>query len=1009
MDLDGLSPLNEEVAEQLMNASGASEADRQALLETIQTLASQLSSVRDALLGRLQDLAAEVQGGRDTVLRAMQGQDASELTVRDQVLSQIAAVEEGVRGLDGLMQAHRDTLLTALQTQGGDVQGQLAVLASALERIEQHRDQILAGLKGPASEVQAGRDSVLQALQGQDAVTLAVRDQVLAHISAAIERVQDLGAQTQAHRDTILSAVQNQAGDAQGQLAVIAAAVERIETHRDQVLARLQGQESEVQAARDSVLQALQAQASELQGVRDSVLQGLQGRAGDVQASRDVILQALQGQDAVELAVRDQIFAQISTAIARVEGLEGQMQAHRDSVLSVMQTQGGDANGQMAVLAAALERIELRLARREDGGDAALDRLTAAVAQINRTGSQAGSSAGARSRTAAAPVSGELPQACADFHAVKKVLEAPNGRVVCVLGPATLSAGKILDLLLELQFPDDAPAALIFRDREADGDFVLGRQIFGLLGRAAGCARIDLDDGPATIVWGRSRRRAALFSVLWREEDFLSASERQIEQWRASHAKFPGALLPLVVLPDAPEALTDAWIARAGQRLAPIYRASSTFGVAWPRAVLNAPEADLVRWTRGVDALKRRLADDGLDLKVQMVSGALSAADSSHVLSLARRFGIELDLSVSARGEAGAHFQAYRDLEPYRPAAFDMRLQDMSGSAAPNPTCVARRAIGIADAKDGRGAFAFDAARQRMCDRLERVLDEQSAARVRERVRRDVSAAQGLWERYIIYNWAPPMGGWAHALTAEANDLCDPGSPSITALQHLRDDGVLLAPAQFLDAIEADAALAPMAVEENHALQIEAHAYLLGRDDASPDSLAILDWLPARIGRMLEIGAGYGVLAKRIIERADAFFALELTPAQAEVLEALGATAKVGDMHDLPFDDGAFDTILADNVIEHATDPVRALSELARVMAPDGRAYVVMPLDYFSADYANTCHHWKADEASIRSALALAGLRVCRSRVAHYSEFGLEVGSNPACGGFTSLWEIAHA
>jgi len=42
--------------------------------------------------------------------------------------------------------------------------------------------------------------------------------------------------------------------------------------------------------------------------------------------------------------------------------------------------------------------------------------------------------------------------------------------------------------------------------------------------------------------------------------------------------------------------------------------------------------------------------------------------------------------------------------------------------------------------------------------------------------------------------------------------------------------------------------------------------------------------------------------------------------------------------------DGAFDLIIASNVLEHATDDARALAELRRVMAPDAELIITVPL-----------------------------------------------------------------
>jgi SAM-dependent methyltransferase len=50
-------------------------------------------------------------------------------------------------------------------------------------------------------------------------------------------------------------------------------------------------------------------------------------------------------------------------------------------------------------------------------------------------------------------------------------------------------------------------------------------------------------------------------------------------------------------------------------------------------------------------------------------------------------------------------------------------------------------------------------------------------------------------------------------------------------------------------------------------------------------------------------------------------------------------------VEDLPFDDGRFDAIICNHVLEHVNDDRKALSELRRVLSPDGWALLQVPLD----------------------------------------------------------------
>lgn len=55
------------------------------------------------------------------------------------------------------------------------------------------------------------------------------------------------------------------------------------------------------------------------------------------------------------------------------------------------------------------------------------------------------------------------------------------------------------------------------------------------------------------------------------------------------------------------------------------------------------------------------------------------------------------------------------------------------------------------------------------------------------------------------------------------------------------------------------------------------------------------------------------------------------------------STTIIGDLMQLPFEDGSFDFVMSTEVIEHTPDPKVALKELARVVKPGGRILVTTP------------------------------------------------------------------
>jgi len=114
--------------------------------------------------------------------------------------------------------------------------------------------------------------------------------------------------------------------------------------------------------------------------------------------------------------------------------------------------------------------------------------------------------------------------------------------------------------------------------------------------------------------------------------------------------------------------------------------------------------------------------------------------------------------------------------------------------------------------------------------------------------------------------------------------------------------------------------------------------------------------------------------------------------AAGEVPAGAGARTVRGDATRMPFPDGAFDRVIAAEVLEHIPDDWQALREIARVLRPGGQVAVTVPAWLpericwrLSDDYHNVPggHVRIYTRAEMETKLAQAGLRVGGHHHAH--------------------------
>ena len=102
--------------------------------------------------------------------------------------------------------------------------------------------------------------------------------------------------------------------------------------------------------------------------------------------------------------------------------------------------------------------------------------------------------------------------------------------------------------------------------------------------------------------------------------------------------------------------------------------------------------------------------------------------------------------------------------------------------------------------------------------------------------------------------------------------------------------------------------------------------------------------------RVLEVGSGPGHLSIELVRRGLDVTGIDLDPSMIDRAAANAAREPdsierrpafaVADVASLPFDDASFDVVVSTLSMHHWDDPHLALTEIARVLRPDGRALI---------------------------------------------------------------------
>jgi SAM-dependent methyltransferase len=153
--------------------------------------------------------------------------------------------------------------------------------------------------------------------------------------------------------------------------------------------------------------------------------------------------------------------------------------------------------------------------------------------------------------------------------------------------------------------------------------------------------------------------------------------------------------------------------------------------------------------------------------------------------------------------------------------------------------------------------------------------------------------------------------------------------------------------------------------------------------------------------KILEVGCGTGVVLRTLVRRNDftgEAIGVDQCPSFIDAANKFAQFEKVsdritfqeGDVHDLDFPSASFDVVIAHTLISHVTEPVKVLSEMARVVRPGG-IVAVFDGDYASLTYAFPDHGFGQKMDAALANTTFNNPRIMRDLPRLLPELGLEL------------------
>ena len=110
----------------------------------------------------------------------------------------------------------------------------------------------------------------------------------------------------------------------------------------------------------------------------------------------------------------------------------------------------------------------------------------------------------------------------------------------------------------------------------------------------------------------------------------------------------------------------------------------------------------------------------------------------------------------------------------------------------------------------------------------------------------------------------------------------------------------------------------------------------------------VLELLPQKLGDVLDVGCGPGVMVEAVLERGGNFLGIDISPEMVkEGEEKFGHLPNVkfalGNVESLDFPDNSFDQVICMAVVEYLNTPDLMLAEIHRVLKPGGTTIITVP------------------------------------------------------------------